>query len=238
MTIASPCPWAPPLRPWLPGITGIRRLQPGSRSLGMPASQKPGLITAGHRLQSLISSVQGSRITFLPFQPGEWLHWHVPPVHTGRPATLPPWNSPAPARAEDPAVQGAASTAPIPERCWERQRTQDPCGDEGITVRTVQVPRFLFQTHLSFHFWLSTTELSEPGSLKKWTQCAGPPERSLIVCAKNNLNFCFYRIQGPIPTNYRLRKTLLVFQREKNYAVHYQSQMVMFKHKFDELHAA
>lgn len=125
------------------------------------------------------------------------------------------------------------------QRCREHQLTQDPREGERITVLTIQVPHFLLQTPLSVHFWLSTTQLSEPGSLKKWTQCAGPPERSLIVCAKNNLNFCFYRIQGPISSTTGYAKHYL-FSRGKKiiYAVHYQSQMVMFKHKFDELYAA
>lgn len=113
------------------------------------------------------------------------------------------------------------------------------------TSPTFLTPDTLDSTFLALNYtiqwtWvLETTQFSEPGSLKKWMQCASPPEGSLVVCAKNNLNFCFYGIQGPIPSNYRLCKTLLIFQRAKIiYAVHYQSQMVMFKHKFDELYAA
>ena len=104
--IVSPCLWAPALRPRLPGITSIRWLQPGARSLGMPASQKPGLTTAGHRLQNLISSVQGSGITFLSFLLGEWLLWRMATVRTGRPVMFPPCQQPSTGQDRGPCGAG------------------------------------------------------------------------------------------------------------------------------------
>lgn len=39
---------------------------------------------------------------------------------------------------------------------------------------------------------------------------------SLLVL-KKSLNFCFYSVRGPISSSYRLRKTLFIYQRGKNY---------------------
>lgn len=204
--------WAPPLQPRLLRITSTLQLQPGALSSAMPVSPKPRL-TGGAAEPNLTCARERDYLSL---------------ISARRMATL----TRAHCSHGQPSNMSSALTAqhqPGQRTLWcrvlhrpllfqssaESTNTQDPHGNERITVLTRQVPVFLSKTPQLAHFWLSTAQLSEPGSLKKWMQPAGPPEHSVIVCAKNNLNFCFYGIQGPISSHYRLRKTLLIFHREK-----------------------
>lgn len=150
-------------------------------------------------------------ITFLPFLPGEcYAGIRSLLIGAGKWCFL-HGKSPAPASTEHPAMQGSKWTAPIPERCWEHQHTQDPQGDKSTDLisSTFLIPDTFGSAFLTLNYTIKQTSILE----KVNAVCQSP--RTLTNCAKNNLHFCFYRIQGPISINYRLRKRLLIFQEEK-----------------------